>query len=101
MISVISLIAENRQRGRFAGFSLYVSNSGVIQDSTLCYKDGPQLPPLNFTIICAEFGRFVIFYNERTGGVVDYPSGYELDNVFTELCEVIVQGKNKNLCYHK
>lgn len=101
MISVFSLIAENRQKGRFAGFSLYVSNSGVLQDSTLCYKDGPQLPPLNFTIICAEFGRYVIFYNERTGGVVNYPSGYELDNVFTELCEVIVQGKFKYICCHK
>lgn len=92
IIIVITLIAEDRQRGRFAGFSLYVSNSGVIQGSTLCYKDGHRLPPLNFTIACTESGRYVIFYNERLDGVT-YPSGYELENVYTELCEVIVQGK--------
>lgn len=59
----------------------------------MCYKDGPQLPPLNFTIECAEYGRYVIFYNERIGGDVKYPSGYENYSVFTELCEVTVQGK--------
>lgn len=90
------LFAEDRQRGRFAGFSLYISNTDVsaledIKGSTLCYKDGFQLPPLNFTTKCAEYGRYVIFYNERLNGVT-YPSGYEIDNVYTELCEVIVQG---------
>lgn len=87
---------EKRQRGRFAGFSLYVSNTDVetnsnIKNSTLCYKDGPQLPPLNFTTMCTEHGRYVIFYNERLNGVV-YPTGYEIDNVYTELCEVFIQG---------
>ena len=57
----------------------------------MCYKDGPQLPPLNFTTTCTEHGRYVIFYNERLDGVT-YPDGYEIQNVFTELCEVIVQG---------
>lgn len=60
--------------------------------STLCNKDRPHLPPLNLTIECAESGRYVIFYNERLDEVT-YPTGYELVNVFTELCEVIVQGK--------
>lgn len=82
--------AEYRQRGRLAGFSLYVSKTGVIQGSALCYKDGPQLPPLNFTTICTKYGRYVIFYNERLDGV-KYPDGYEL-TIFTELCEVIVKG---------
>lgn len=87
---------EYRQRGRFAGFSLYISNTNVsalddIKGSTLCYKDGSQLPPLNLTTKCAEYGRYVIFYNERLDGVT-YPSGYEIYNVYTELCEVIVQG---------
>lgn len=81
-----------RQRGRFAGFSLYVSKTGDIQSSTMCSKDGPQLPPLNFTTICAEYGRYVIYYNERMDGV-SYPSTYETINVFTELCEVSVTGK--------
>lgn len=86
-----------RQRGRFAGFSLYVSNSDVssgpdIKSSNLCYKDTLPLPPLNFTTICFKQGRFVIYYNERLAGAT-YPTGYELNNVYTELCEVKVQGK--------
>lgn len=85
------MFAEIRQRGRFTGFSLFVSQTGAIQGATLWYKDGPELPPLNFTYICTETGRFVIYYNERLEGVA-YPEGYEFDNVFTELCEVSVQG---------
>lgn len=80
-----------RQRGRFAGFSLYISDTGVIEGSILCYKDGPQLPPLNFTTTCMEHGRYVIFYNERMDRV-SYPDGYQLHTVVSELCEVIVFG---------
>ena len=81
-----------RQRGRFAGFSLYISNTGNRESSSLCYKDGPKLPPLNFTTNCTLFGRYVIFYNERLDGVT-YPAGYEVNSlVQTELCEVIVYG---------
>lgn len=58
----------------------------------MCYKDGPQLPPLNFTIECAEYGRYVIFYNERLADI-KYPETYETANVITDLCEVIVTGK--------
>nr|XP_034321740.1 multiple epidermal growth factor-like domains protein 11 [Crassostrea gigas] len=85
---------QNRQRGRFAGFSLYVSNSGDISGSTLCYKDDQHLPPLNFSTVCIKRGRYVIFYNERLDGVI-YPDGYELQNVYIEICEVIIQGCNK------
>lgn len=83
---------EDRQRGRFAGFSIYVSTTGDIEGSILCYKDGPKLPPLNFSTTCTEYGRYIIFYNERKEGVA-YPDGYELSLGFTELCEVIVKGK--------
>lgn len=97
IIDVNVLFSEMRQRGRFAGFSLYVSDTDLssiseIKSSTLCYKDGPKLPPLNVTTICTEKGRYVIFYNERLDGLI-YPEGFELQNVYTELCEVIVQGK--------
>lgn len=68
-----------------------MSNTGDILGSTLCYKDGPQLPPLNFSTVCIEHGRYVIFYNERLDGVI-YPDGYELETVFIEMCEVIIQG---------
>lgn len=99
------MLLEIRQRGRFAGFSIFVSNTGNINGSMLCYKDGPQLPPLNFTTTCPESGRYVIFYNERLD-VVRYPTGYEVTNAYTELCEVIVKGivfnvnsiNNSNLC---
>ncbi|XP_061170700.1 multiple epidermal growth factor-like domains protein 6 [Saccostrea echinata] len=85
---------EDRQRGRFAGFSLFISESGKRENHSLCYKDGPELPPLNFTTTCTGYGRYVIFYNERLDGV-DYPDGYEI-HTLTELCEVIVKGCNKS-----
>lgn len=93
----MQFISDDRQRGRFAGFSLYVSNIDVSSDAdikslTLCYKDGPQLPSLNFTIICMEYGRYFIYYNERLRGMV-YPRKYEVVNVYTELCEVKLHGK--------
>lgn len=90
------VLVENRQRGRFAGFSLYVSSTGDIPGSTLCYKDRLYLPPLNFTTLCTEFGRFIIFYNERLD-TATYPTGYEVTNVFTELCEVVVLGTARNI----
>nr|XP_022311632.1 receptor-type tyrosine-protein phosphatase epsilon-like [Crassostrea virginica] len=83
---------ENRQQGRFAGFSLSVSNTESMDSSLLCYKDNyPPLPLLNFTTTCITSGRYVTFYNERLDGVA-YPEGYEIANVQTELCEVIVKG---------
>lgn len=89
------VFVESRQRGRFAGFSLYVSTTGDIQGSTLCYKDRTQVPPLNFTTTCPIYGRYVIFYNERLDGV-PYPSQYEVQTVLTELCEVKVKGITLN-----
>ncbi|XP_061185174.1 receptor-type tyrosine-protein phosphatase alpha-like [Saccostrea echinata] len=79
-----------RQRGRFAGFSLYLSNSTTKEDGYMCYKDGPELPLLNFTTNCIGYGRFVIYYNERLSGVT-YPEGYESTS-YTQLCEVVVEG---------
>ena len=80
-----------RQRGRFAGFSIYVSNNDSIKDSTRCYMSGTDLPPLNFTTQCFGIGRFVIYHNERLH-YVTYPAGFETTNVHTELCEVSVHG---------
>ena len=67
-----------------------------MDSSSLCYKDGPQLPPLNFTTTCISSGRYVIFFNERLNGVT-YPEEYEFENVYTELCEVTVNGKESNV----
>lgn len=81
-----------RQKGRFAGFSLHVSNTTDRHNGYLCYKDGSELPPLDFITNCITHGRYVIFYNERISGTT-YPISYQTKNVFTELCEVTVLGK--------
>ena len=69
-----------------------MSSNGARNNSSHCYKDGPELPALNFTTTCITSGRYVTFYNERLHGVT-YPDGYA-DPVYTELCEVTVLGKN-------
>lgn len=58
---------ETRQRGRFAGFSLFISNSSTKENFTQCYKDGPLLPPLNFTATC-------VFYNYLTTNIHKFKS---------------------------
>ena len=69
---VFSGFLEMRQRGRLAGFSLYVSTNGTIENSSLCYKDCPALPSLDFITNCVKYGRYVIFYNERLDGVSNW-----------------------------
>ncbi|XP_062573679.1 uncharacterized protein LOC134235558 [Saccostrea cucullata] len=88
---------EMRQRGRFAGFSLYISDTPNKEDGTLCYKDELPLPPLEFNTTCIGYGRYVIYYNERLDGVT-YPNGY-VTNPITELCEVKVTGCSKAEVY--
>ncbi|XP_061196028.1 receptor-type tyrosine-protein phosphatase epsilon-like [Saccostrea echinata] len=87
---------HNRQRGRLAGFTLYVSNTTDIQNSYLCDKDGPELPSLDLINICTIHGRYVTFYNERNK--TSYPDGYETA-IITELCEVNVMGCQKDGFY--
>lgn len=92
-------LIELRQQGRFAGFSLYVSNTtDIIPSGVLCYKDGPELPPLDFNINCITNGRYIIFYNERKNGIT-YPLNYETTSVYMELCEVFVSGRLKNALF--
>lgn len=92
------LFLEKRQQGRFAGFSIYISKSKMF-DSSLCYKDGPMLPPLNFTGTCLQQGRYVIFYTERLNEIT-YPVEYQTTSVFIELCEVTVLGENNFFKYN-
>lgn len=91
------LFKASRQQGRFAGFSLFVSNSSMPENQgngVLCYKNGQALPPLDFNTNCITHGRYVKFYNERLDRI-NYPNGYVLTSVFTELCEVTVTGMVK------
>ncbi|XP_061188715.1 multiple epidermal growth factor-like domains protein 10 [Saccostrea echinata] len=91
---------EQRQRERMYGYKLYISNStdfSLLQEAYLCYNHtGPDLPDLNVTGVCATFGRYVIFYNERVPGVT-YP-GNQL-YTYTQLCEVIVHGCERDDAY--
>ncbi|XP_061170687.1 multiple epidermal growth factor-like domains protein 11 [Saccostrea echinata] len=89
---------EMRQRGRFAGFSLFLSNTPHKEDGHLCYKNSLPLPPLDFNTTCIGYGRYVIYYNERLDGVT-YPEGYQIQNAYTELCEVKVQGCSESGLY--
>ncbi|XP_061170684.1 cell death abnormality protein 1-like [Saccostrea echinata] len=89
---------ELRQRGRFAGFSLYISDTSKREDGYLCYKNTLPLPPLNFNTTCIGYGRYVIYYNERLEGV-KYPEGYSNGNLYTELCEVKIQGCSSSGVY--
>lgn len=84
-----------RQRGRFAGFSLFLSNTTDKENAYLCYKNGPELPTLDFKISCEVYGRYIIFYNERLDGIT-YPVGYVTNAVVTEICEVIVTGCSRH-----
>lgn len=68
-----------------------MSNTTDGQNNSLCYKNGPELPLLDFNKTCTKHGRYVIFYNERLEETI-YPPGYEINSVFTELCEVTVTG---------
>lgn len=85
------LVSEQTRRGRFAGFSLYVSNTTNKDDGLVCYQNESRIPPLDFNTSCITHGQYVIFYNERVVGK-KYPSQYQTSNVITELCEVTVQG---------
>lgn len=89
-IYIIILLTELRQRGRFTGFSLHVSTTDDNQSPSLWYKDEHNPSTLIFTTPCIYSRRSVTFLNERLEEV-NYPWVYEL-SVFTELCEVFVEG---------
>ncbi|XP_062613599.1 multiple epidermal growth factor-like domains protein 10, partial [Saccostrea cucullata] len=90
-----------RQRGRFAGFSLYLSNSTNKEEGYRCFIDGQELPPLDFNTTCIGHARYVIYYNERLPDSEypdGYPEGFEQSSI-TELCDVDVQGCSESGMY--
>lgn len=85
--------SSNGYTSRFLGFSIYVSNTTSKIDGVLCYKDNiftTETIPAVFNITCAEYGQYVIYYNERLPGLV-YPHGYS-KYAFADICELEVYG---------
>lgn len=79
---------------RMAGFSLYVSNTTSKDQGYLCYKDQSKgTPSVDQNISCSTYGRYVIYYNERS------PSNnsiYLSQYAYNELCEVEVYGNRRS-----
>lgn len=76
---------------RMAGFSLYVSNKTSKDQGHLCYKDqSGGTPSVNQNISCSIYGRYVIYFNERSRyNTSRYMSQYAQN----EICEVEVYGE--------
>lgn len=80
----------------FLGFSLYMSNTTRKEDGIMCFRDTmytiETIPnPLN--ISCRLYGRFVIYYNNRTN--FPLPAGYTY-TALNHLCEIEVYGNLMN-----
>lgn len=85
--------ASNGHKDRFLGFSVFVSNATNKDEGTLCFHDNnyynKSTIPKVLTLRCKLHGKYVIYFNNRTGEQLpDYST-----NAYVELCEFEVYGK--------
>ncbi|XP_062604407.1 multiple epidermal growth factor-like domains protein 10 [Saccostrea cucullata] len=77
---------RSRQQDRLSGYSIYVSNSQAKESGELCFKhNGSYLPSLTTEHVCASFGRYIQFVNNKL--------------TFIELCNLVVLGCDKRGYY--
>lgn len=80
--------------GRFLGFSVYISNTTEREDGVICFKDNQTFTkytiPSVLTLNCTHYGRYVIYYNNRTSSIL--PPDYS-QYAYNELCEFEVYGE--------
>ena len=98
ILKYVSFLDEgNGYTSRFLGFSVYISNTTNKENGVLCFKDTSYTRatiPNPTDIPCAQHGKYVIYYNDRSNP--PYPAGYDTF-AYNELCELQVLGES----FHK
>lgn len=77
---------------RFLGFSVFISNTTDEAAGVLCFRDTLYTIytiPAVVTLNCPYYGRYVIYYNNRTSSTI--PTDYS-DLAYNEICELEVYG---------